>query len=289
MTSSALYEPWGETRYQTGASPTDYGYTGQMVEGDLYYYGARWYDPLLGRFIQADTIVPSAQGTQAFDRYAYVNNNPLRYTDPSGRWICGDWYDPACAENFGELNTFGQMYSTTTSSPFQYVVSGSYDFGLQKVDVVDRYSDDLISPSLTAIKGPALIPVLIDLGVRFWEEFKPQPKYVPKDDLFWSIYVVNSKDAVTIDRIEFYAPEEIIRLWQISFASNDLYNFSRIELYETINNSLRVQIDYEVPASINPFTVSFGVTCVGCMTGFAYHDTWTPNPPPSQIIWHMPY
>ncbi|MFZ3071219.1 MAG: RHS repeat-associated core domain-containing protein [Anaerolineaceae bacterium] len=55
----ALYEPWGETRYQTGTSPTDYGYTGQMQEGDLYYYGARWYDPLLGRFLQPDTIVPS--------------------------------------------------------------------------------------------------------------------------------------------------------------------------------------------------------------------------------------
>ncbi|HBO34960.1 MAG TPA: hypothetical protein DD636_09580 [Anaerolineaceae bacterium] len=87
MTSQALYQPWGETRYQTGASPTDYGYTGQMQEGDLYYYGARWYDPLLGRFIQPDTIVPSAQGTQAFDRYAYVNNNPLKYTDPSGHWV----------------------------------------------------------------------------------------------------------------------------------------------------------------------------------------------------------
>jgi RHS repeat-associated protein len=62
-----------------------------MVEGDLYYYGARWYDPLLGRFIQADTIVPSAQGTQAFDRYAYVNNNPLRYTDPSGNTICDEF------------------------------------------------------------------------------------------------------------------------------------------------------------------------------------------------------
>jgi len=89
LTSQTLYQPWGETRYQTGASPTDYGYTGQMVEGDPYYYGARWYDPLLGRFIQADTIVPSAQGTQAFDRYAYVNNNPLRYADPSGHCIDG--------------------------------------------------------------------------------------------------------------------------------------------------------------------------------------------------------
>jgi RHS repeat-associated protein len=89
LVARTLYEPWGETRFEDGESPTDYAFTGQMVEGDLYYYGARWYDPLLGRFVQPDTIVPSAQGTQAFDRYAYVNNNPLRYTDPSGHCIFG--------------------------------------------------------------------------------------------------------------------------------------------------------------------------------------------------------
>jgi RHS repeat-associated protein len=80
------YLPWGGNRAGR-VSITDYGYTGQMKEGDIYYYGARWYDPAIGRFMQADTIVPMAsQGTQAFDRYAYVNNNPLRYTDPTGHY-----------------------------------------------------------------------------------------------------------------------------------------------------------------------------------------------------------
>lgn len=50
----------------------------------MYDYGARWYDPALGRFIQPDTIVPNPHNAQAFDRYAYVFNNPLRYADPSG-------------------------------------------------------------------------------------------------------------------------------------------------------------------------------------------------------------
>ena len=48
---------------------------------------ARWYDPSLGRFAQADSIVPVSQGTQAWDRYAYVNNNPIRYNDPTGHFI----------------------------------------------------------------------------------------------------------------------------------------------------------------------------------------------------------
>ena len=51
------------------------------------FYNARWYDPTLGRFAQADSIVPG--GVQGLDRYAYVNNNPLRYNDPTGH-MCSD-------------------------------------------------------------------------------------------------------------------------------------------------------------------------------------------------------
>jgi len=50
----------------------------------LYDYRARFYDPVLGRFIQPDPIVPEPGNPQALNRYAYVYNNPLRYTDPSG-------------------------------------------------------------------------------------------------------------------------------------------------------------------------------------------------------------
>ncbi len=83
----AYYLPWGGERGNQEIELTDYGYTGQMKEGDIYFFNARYYDPAIGRFMQADTIVPPTQGTQAFDRYAYVNNNPLRYADPSGHRI----------------------------------------------------------------------------------------------------------------------------------------------------------------------------------------------------------
>jgi hypothetical protein len=58
------------------------------------YYGARYYDPLLGRFIQADGTGPQAQNPQSLNRYSYVSNNPVRYTDPTGNKICGDDNDP---------------------------------------------------------------------------------------------------------------------------------------------------------------------------------------------------
>ena len=88
VVSEVRYSAFGEMRYQNGTTPTDYLYTGQRQEAELglYYYVARWYDPAIGRFIQADTIVPDPDNPIAFDRYAYAYNNPLNYIDSSGHW-----------------------------------------------------------------------------------------------------------------------------------------------------------------------------------------------------------
>ncbi len=85
------YKAFGEDRYTFGTTPTTYRYTGQRQEAalGLYFYNARWYDPFLGRFVQVDTIVPEPGGPQGLNRYAYVRNSPLRFTDPSGHCIPG--------------------------------------------------------------------------------------------------------------------------------------------------------------------------------------------------------
>ena len=83
-TSSQLYYAFGGIR--SGSAPTDFGFTGQRRDASatLMYYNARYYDTTLGRFISADTLVPQAGDPQALNRYSYVGNNPLKYTDPSG-------------------------------------------------------------------------------------------------------------------------------------------------------------------------------------------------------------
>ncbi|MBI5756782.1 MAG: cell wall hydrolase, partial [Nitrospirae bacterium] len=50
----------------------------------LYYYGARYYNPQLGRFISPDSIVPNPGNPQDLNRYIYAGNNPLLYIDPTG-------------------------------------------------------------------------------------------------------------------------------------------------------------------------------------------------------------
>jgi RHS repeat-associated protein len=81
-----LYRPFGETR--GGSVPTDKLFTGQRLDDTgLYYYGARYYDPGIGRFISADTIVQDTAYPQAFNSYTYVFNNPLKHIDPTGHIV----------------------------------------------------------------------------------------------------------------------------------------------------------------------------------------------------------
>jgi RHS repeat-associated protein len=81
------YDPWGRVR-TGGIGLTARTFTGQRLDATgLLYYHARYYDPTLGRFISPDSIVPEPGNPQSFNRFAYVYNNPLKYTDPTGHWI----------------------------------------------------------------------------------------------------------------------------------------------------------------------------------------------------------
>ncbi len=85
------YSPYGSVRLTEGTLPTDYTFTGQKQDGNgLLFYQARYYDAALGRFVQADSIIPDPYNPQSLNRYAYVLNNPVKYADPSGHRVCED-------------------------------------------------------------------------------------------------------------------------------------------------------------------------------------------------------
>jgi hypothetical protein len=61
-------------------------------------YRARFYSSALGRFVQPDSIIPNPANPQAFNRYTYVLNDPIRFNDPSGH-VCSDpddLWSPSC-------------------------------------------------------------------------------------------------------------------------------------------------------------------------------------------------
>jgi RHS repeat-associated protein len=80
------YTPWGEVSRSEGTVEASLRFTGQRLypETGLMYYGGRYYDPVLGRFVSPDPFVPAPGNPQSLNRYSYVLNNPINLTDPSG-------------------------------------------------------------------------------------------------------------------------------------------------------------------------------------------------------------
>lgn len=81
------YRPYGSLRWSQVSLDQKYRYTGKPFDDDAgidsYYYGARYYDPVLCRFISVD---PLADKYPDWSPYVYALDNPLKYTDPDGRW-----------------------------------------------------------------------------------------------------------------------------------------------------------------------------------------------------------
>jgi RHS repeat-associated protein len=60
-------------------------------ENELYYFNHRWYDPASMRFLSKDPAGMVVSDPRTINRYTFVNNNPLRYYDPDGRFWSEMW------------------------------------------------------------------------------------------------------------------------------------------------------------------------------------------------------
>ncbi|OQA16849.1 MAG: hypothetical protein BWY63_02607 [Chloroflexi bacterium ADurb.Bin360] len=120
--------PYGGTR--SGGMPTDRQFTGQRRESSLGFYDfvARQFDPTLGRFLQADTIVPNPANPQSLNRYSYTLGNPLKYVDYNG-------HNPFLAVLLGA----GLAYMGGR-------VAG--EIAVAKIPILDRYHRDNIGGTL---------------------------------------------------------------------------------------------------------------------------------------------
>jgi RHS repeat-associated protein len=77
------YYPFGESVTSSGDEESLYQFTGKEKDSNtgLFYFGARYYDPGIGRFLSVD---PLAEKSLAWSPYVYTKNNPLRFIDPDG-------------------------------------------------------------------------------------------------------------------------------------------------------------------------------------------------------------
>ncbi len=153
---------------------TDKLFTGQRSDATgLEFYNARYYDAGLGKFTSADNVSPQSANPQAFNRYTYVINNPLRYVDLTGHKLeidseGGGPVEPDLSpDDQMALDAAGISTSSWTSGQFY-----NFDYSDWTPDKVDN--QDTAAPPLLGVQanpsknnsdgGQASIPEIITEG-----------------------------------------------------------------------------------------------------------------------------
>lgn len=87
--TATTYEPYGKVLAQTGATGTVYGFTGAQYDAltSLVYLRARYYNPSLKLFLSRDPFPGYVTLSISQNGYAYVHDNPVNLTDPSGEVV----------------------------------------------------------------------------------------------------------------------------------------------------------------------------------------------------------
>jgi len=118
------------------ALTTRHGFTGQtMLDNlNLVHLNGRLYDPVIGRFMSPDPVIPDPTDAQSFNRYSYVNNNPLMRIDPTGFDSQCPGNDPSCVE--GGINP--QILSDPQATIY-FANGTTYDGGMGYRDGVTAY------------------------------------------------------------------------------------------------------------------------------------------------------
>ncbi len=136
------YAPYGE---QTDTQPDNerLSYTGKPHDDaiGLTYFGSRYYDPSIGRFMSVDPVGFVESNPMSFNRYLYVNNNPYKYVDPDGEFL-----------NFAAKF----VLDVGVNVAFNYVTTGQMDVG----GALKESAIGILNPAKTVAKVGKLAKVL---------------------------------------------------------------------------------------------------------------------------------
>ncbi len=80
------YYPWGKANVTLNTHPESLKFTSMPYDSvtGLYFFGTRFYDPTIGRFVQQDSFAGVPSNPLSLNRYAYAGDNPMTFSDPSG-------------------------------------------------------------------------------------------------------------------------------------------------------------------------------------------------------------
>jgi RHS repeat-associated protein len=106
-----LYAPYGDVMSSMGDKETTYGYTGEWhSSSDLLYLRARFYDPLMGRFVNTDSWKGRKLDPVSYNAWLYTSSNPVNLTDPTGHHSgCEPYpYHPKCQGHEPNINGYDE-------------------------------------------------------------------------------------------------------------------------------------------------------------------------------------
>jgi len=86
VTLAQSFDPFGNLFETSGAATSAFAYTGEWYGSynELLFLRARYYDPVVGRFLSRDLFPGNSDQPQSLNGWSYANGNPLRYVDPIG-------------------------------------------------------------------------------------------------------------------------------------------------------------------------------------------------------------
>ena len=246
------YSPYGDKRGSTGVVAGDRTYTGQvddMTATGLMFYNARYYDPVARNFVSPDTIIPDPASSLGWNRYAYVNNNPINYSDPSGH--CPYGTDPQCAGG-GATTEGGEAAPGPVDPPTEGGTTGT--------------SDVFNFPAITGIGGIIKIDLFITDGWFAGDARRFDPHASPSDSRV-QIYldpengvgrVTQSSSCGRVGRTDCNPPNPLTIVFGEMPLGDDPVNWLRITGSE--DNFLR--IDFSSKQSLAPLPPSIDGTFV---------------------------
>lgn len=144
------YYAYGQkTQWQPAADEQSQWFHGKEQDADtgMQYFGARYYDPSIGRFLGIDPVDYKDGNLHSFNRYAYGNNNPIKFRDPDGAYAEAALEAVSLAVG---LDSLGKNY-----------IAGNY--GAAAVDALGVTVDSILA-------AVPIAPGIAGLGIKFVRE-----------------------------------------------------------------------------------------------------------------------
>jgi RHS repeat-associated protein len=238
--ASYTYDPYGSILSSTGslANVNPLRYRGYYYDGEsgFYYLQSRYYDPALGRFINADSYASTGQGFLGYNMFAYCGNNPCNKNDNSG-------YHENLVTTSIPLIEYSQ---TLYAGEFSVTINVSVEDNNVPIPIDFDLNENVSICSTSTVSDGFFSVSISDLGIELSNSISIDDKSV---DLSYNLFTNTFSGSATFERDNFTYKVEI------SITGND--DFSSKERY--LSNSLRCVAKNKAPLYALGLAVAIGV------------------------------